>query len=177
MRWPAALAVLAALLPVGGVHAAGQTPAPSAIAGAPDTSRQVPRDHWAYASLDSLLHPGRITVGYPNSADRSPALTRREFAVATARLLARYGFLGDSPGRTTLTLPALGRLRALVREFEPELRERGVDPNRAVSRLEALLKGSFADVPEGHWAHSSVEAVRQHGLMVGFPDGRFYGSR
>jgi hypothetical protein len=41
----------------------------------------------------------------------------------------------------------------------------------------ALAQNKFPDVPPGHWAHEAVEDLADAGLVLGYPDGRFLGSR
>jgi hypothetical protein len=37
--------------------------------------------------------------------------------------------------------------------------------------------GPFADVPTDHWAYSSVEALRNAGIVIGYPDGTYGGAK
>jgi S-layer homology domain len=36
---------------------------------------------------------------------------------------------------------------------------------------------NFPDVPENHWAYDALETMKKNGLLVGYPDGLFRGSR
>lgn len=86
-------------------------------------------------------------------------------------------------------------LRALLNEFRPELLQLHTDVSPAMSRLntlKAVLAAEesgprrrsrqnvpprsvratpFPDVPPNHWAFSAVEALRQSGIVVGYPMG------
>jgi len=41
----------------------------------------------------------------------------------------------------------------------------------------ALAQDNFPDVPESHWAYKDLLRMKQEGLLVGYPDGLFRGSR
>ena len=111
----------------------------------------VPTDHWAYQSVDTLQKAG-IVIGYPDGTygGRRP-MTRYEFAVAIARLLAQIN--GTNKGasaedlanlRTDLTnriqgnTDAIDALKALVNGFQPELTRLGQDVTAINTRLDAL---------------------------------------
>ncbi len=107
----------------------------------------VPTDHWAYASVDTLQKAG-VVIGYPDGTygGRRP-MTRYEFAVAIARLLSQLGTVkpGDlSALRTDLenqiagNKAAIDALTALVNGFKPELDRLGVDVAANTARLDAL---------------------------------------
>jgi len=108
----------------------------------------VPTDHWAYASVDTLQKAG-IVIGYPDGTygGRRP-MTRYEFAVAIARLLNQMN-PGVKPGdlatlRSDLenqiqgNTAAIQALQQLVNGFGPELTRLGVDVAAADARLDAL---------------------------------------
>ena len=104
----------------------------------------VPTDHWAYQSVDTLQKAG-IVIGYPDGTygGRRP-MTRYEFAVAIARLLAQMnkpstpfdpsGLESQIAGNKA----AIDALTALVNGFQPELTRLGVDVAAADARLDAL---------------------------------------
>ena len=104
----------------------------------------VPTDHWAYQSVDTLQKAG-IVIGYPDGTygGRRP-MTRYEFAVAIARLLAQMnkpstpfdpsGLEAQIAGNKA----AIDALTALVNGFKPELDRLGVDVAAADARLDAL---------------------------------------
>ncbi|MGI4791401.1 MAG: S-layer homology domain-containing protein [Janthinobacterium lividum] len=109
----------------------------------------VPTDHWAYQSVDTLQKAG-IVIGYPDGTygGRRP-MTRYEFAVAIARLLAQMKTPGVTAGdlstlRSDLenqiagNKAAIDALTALVNGFGPELTRLGVDVAAADARLDAL---------------------------------------
>ncbi len=104
----------------------------------------VPTDHWAYQSVDTLQKAG-IVIGYPDGTygGRRP-MTRYEFAVAIARLLAQMnkpaapfdpsGLEAQIQGNTA----AIQALQALVSGFQAELTRLGVDVAANTARLDAL---------------------------------------
>ena len=80
----------------------------------------VPTDHWAYASVDTLQKAG-IVIGYPDGTygGRRP-MTRYEFAVAIARLLVPQPdlVLADHPDVLQAlpgSEPAVAEVCALIR--------------------------------------------------------------
>lgn len=83
----------------------------------------------------------------------------------------------------------------MLREFEPEIKKLGVSPALLWKQLErckpiltsladqfdyaVLSRGGaprFADVSFGHWAERDIQELRDAGILVGYPDGRFHGS-
>ena len=44
-------------------------------------------------------------------------------------------------------------------------------------RLNPLLKKSFEDVTDGHWAKEAVDVLHGNGTIDGYPDGKFHGNR
>lgn len=109
----------------------------------------VPTDHWAYQSVDTLQKAG-IVIGYPDGTygGRRP-MTRYEFAVAIARLLAQIknpsvsaadlaALRTDLESKIDGNTAAIDALRALVNGFQPELTRLGVDVDAAKARLDAL---------------------------------------
>jgi len=101
----------------------------------------VPTDHWAYQSVDTLQKAG-IVIGYPDGTygGRRP-MTRYEFAVAIARLLARQQPTTDLSGldtRITANAAAIDALRTLVNGFAPELTRLGQDVAAINARLDGL---------------------------------------
>jgi len=109
----------------------------------------VPTDHWAYQSVDTLQKAG-IVIGYPDGTygGRRP-MTRYEFAVAIARLLAQMKTGGptnadlanlrsDLENRIAGNTAAIDALRTLVNGFQPELTRLGQDVAAANARLDAL---------------------------------------
>lgn len=110
----------------------------------------VPTDHWAYESVDTLQKAG-IVIGYPDGTygGRRP-MTRYEFAVAIARLLAQTNHPGgvsqddlnnlrtDLENRIAGNTAAIDALRTLVNGFQPELTKLGQDVQAINGRLDAL---------------------------------------
>ena len=41
----------------------------------------------------------------------------------------------------------------------------------------AYAMDQFPDVPDNHWAYEALENMRAEGILVGYPDGLFRGSR
>jgi len=113
----------------------------------------VPADHWAYSSVDTLQKAG-IVIGYPDGTyGGKRAMTRYEFAVAIARLLPLINKAGEGDYATKDDLAALrsdleqklqansdaiDALRKLVDEFQPELEKLGQDVAAIKDRLDAL---------------------------------------
>jgi len=122
----------------------------------------VPTDHWAYQSVDTLQQAG-IVIGYPDGTyGGRRAMTRYEFAVAIARLLplikpidtsqfATKSDIADMATKTDLDAlssdlnaklaansAAIDALRALCVEFRAELDKLNVDVPSALKRLDAL---------------------------------------
>ena len=110
----------------------------------------VPTDHWAYQSVDTLQKAG-IVIGYPDGTygGRRP-MTRYEFAVAIARLLAQRqtpnGVTADQLGalrsdlesRIAGNTAAIDALRTLVNGFSTELTRLGQDVTAINARLDGL---------------------------------------
>ena len=109
----------------------------------------VPTDHWAYQSVDTLQKAG-IVIGYPDGTygGRRP-MTRYEFAVAIARLLAQTNHGGvsaadlgalrsDLESRIAGNTAAIDALRTLVNGFSTELTRLGQDVAAINARLDSL---------------------------------------
>ncbi len=104
----------------------------------------VPTDHWAYQAVDTLQKAG-IVIGYPDGTygGRRP-MTRYEFAVAIARLLAQRPGNAGAPdlsgldSRITANANAIDALRTLVNGFQPELTRLGQDVAAINARLDSL---------------------------------------
>ncbi len=109
----------------------------------------VPTDHWAYQAVDTLQKDG-IVIGYPDGTygGRRP-MTRYEFAVAIARLLARQpgggvsaadlgALRSDLEGRIAGNTAAIDALRTLVNGFQTELTRLGQDVAAINARLDGL---------------------------------------
>jgi hypothetical protein len=46
-----------------------------------------------------------------------------------------------------------------------------------IANAQGRGNGPFADVPTDHWAYSSVETLRNAGIVIGYPDGTYGGAR
>ena len=136
------------------------------------TFSDVPRDHWAYDAVSELEAVG-LLVGYPDGEFKGKrTMTRYEFALVLTRLLPylgeegldvsgfakksdldKYMLKGDYvPGEDAdlsglATADALGKIKALVDEFQPELAALGVDVN-ALKADVAALKSRVAALEE-----------------------------
>jgi len=113
----------------------------------------VPADHWAYQSVDTLQKAG-IVIGYPDGTyGGKRAMTRYEFAVAIARLMPLLNGAGtgnyatkddlaalrqDLENKLQANSDAIDALRKLVDEFQPELQKLGQDVAAVKDRLDAL---------------------------------------
>lgn len=47
----------------------------------------------------------------------------------------------------------------------------------AAATLPAIAQDAFPDVPENHWAYEALARMKAAGLLVGYPDGLFRGTR
>ena len=112
------------------------------------------------------VYPSPASVASDAQRKLADAVTRRR----TEEILARQP-------------PVLEAFRALVNECRPVLEKLGQDVPAVQAHFTALAAGSpsaptatarpFPDVPKNHWASSSVETVRQFGLLLGYPNGAF----
>jgi hypothetical protein len=136
----------------------------------------VPSDHWAYSVLDQLREKD-LNVNADYGGNRSygsrRALTRYEFAVATARMLERLATSEgeQKPGAEKATAFRINALRRLAEEFAPQMKTLGVSMSDVYVRL--ANREPFTDVPANHWAASSVDKLRKAGIVIGFPGGDF----
>ncbi len=55
--------------------------------------------------------------------------------------------------------------------------QRYARPLVGLALMAGLAQGQMADVPRGHWAESAVKALLERGILTGFPDGTFKGTR
>lgn len=148
---------LSALLAVAAVAPAVVAPKLVAPAQAQDRAefQDVPRDHWAYAALQKLAAAG-VLEGYPPAGNfqGQRAMTRYEFAVAIARLLATFPEGGQTYNDTELRnrigalearpVPDITRaqvqdlITALQREFRDELARLGGRVDTLETRVTTL---------------------------------------
>ena len=166
----------------------------------PSSASAVPPNTWPYAAVDTLK-AAEIILGYPDGTygGRLP-LTRYEFAVATALVLA----MAEPPGhRESMNLAtnvpiqlkasplAVSAFLALIKEFSPELIRLGQDVPKSTARLEALqkqqrediragkivptakpLSSPFADIPytSKAWQVQAIDAVQKAGIVLIKPE-------
>ena len=116
------------------------SPAITHAQGASGSFADVPTDHWAYGSVDTLQKAG-IVIGYPDGTygGRRP-MTRYEFAVAIARLINQIKPTDTSglEARIAGNTDAINALKQLVDGFGPELTRLGQDVAAINARLDAL---------------------------------------
>jgi len=151
------------------------------------TLRDVPANHWAYQSIDTLQRAG-IVIGYPDGTYTGRrSMTRYQFAVAIARLLpllppdsstssSKDGLAAakaDLRSKLDQSPFALTALKQLVDGFAPELTalEQDVPAAKAqldtleaqnnelqANRLRVAAKTRFADVPAARANLNSLKA-------------------
>lgn len=47
----------------------------------------------------------------------------------------------------------------------------------ALAGIAAAQSANFPDVPENHWAYEALARMKKEGLLMGYPDGKYIGSR
>ncbi|MGQ9525763.1 MAG: S-layer homology domain-containing protein [Armatimonadota bacterium] len=123
----------------------------------------VPTDHWAYQAVSSLQERG-VVIGYPDGTfSGKRAMTRYEFAVATARLLDWVNSQLDSRIQEAVSrvTPGIdeGRAREIAREVARE--EAGKVRDAAVSAArdaaQEAVGSALANVP----TKEDLERVRR----------------
>lgn len=67
----------------------------------------------------------------------------------------------------------LSGLALLIDEFQVELRTLGCDPVQMRVDIDNVYPGGFKDVPATHWAASAIKALRDKGLLKGYPGKTF----
>jgi hypothetical protein len=144
--------------------------------------------HWAYPYIMYLYSNG-VVSGYPDGTFRPDnTVTRAEFAVmmTRARGLTYTGGLSDFPDvpPSHWAYPyVMAAKQAGIISGYPDGTFR---PDNLVSRAEiaVMIRGArgwtytgglsdFSDVPPSHWAYPYVMAVKQKGVVSGYPDGTF----
>jgi len=158
----------------------------------------VPADHWAYQSVDTLQKAG-IVIGYPDRTyGGKRAMSRYEFAVAIARLLPllqnnnNYATKDDLAAlrqdleqKLQANSDAIDALRKLVDEFGPELTKLGQDVSAVKDRLDALearvaaveeeqrrikFNGVLNLIVKGEDVTKGSAFMDQNGLILSGPD-------
>ena len=128
-------------------------------------SQDVPKDHWAYESVNYLMGKGYIAGFSDGSFGGNRAMTRYEFATVIKRILDDSGARisaaeeaikakQEAPTPPAVTREDLVQINKLVDEFKPELIVIGARLDKVEAAL-AELKSSFERVnaimtdPEG----------------------------
>ena len=163
------LAPPAALLLAGVLAAALAPPAQAQAAPFLDT----PTNHWAYEAVQNLAKRG-IVIGYPDGTygGKRP-MTRYEFAVAIARMLATLDDIKNAqngtapppgtPGVQTLTQDELNQVQALIDKFRPELDTIQTNLKQAQDDIDALR----ADVLDAKALANKAQATADNSYGVG----------
>lgn len=150
----------------------------------------VPPHSLPFAAADTLQKAG-IPFGNPLGVSTSRrTVSRYEFALAVGSLLAGaklvprtplipdYYPTADYAALLRRSLPAQNALLALTREFAPELTRLDINTDAAQSRLAELAQNApvqpFPDVPPTHWASRAVQTLQAKGLLLGYPDGKYF---
>ena len=170
--------------------------AAASLAGTQDNFPKTADNRWAYDAVD-LAKREKLIVMYPDDHFRGSPSSRYEFAVifhavATSHRERLEAFLknsGSDTERASLLREAtfLPIYRKAEKTFKRELVSLGVSDDFGQARIAALMKRvdatsearhrPFRDVPADHWAAKAVGDMRALGLLDGYPDGRFHGSR
>ncbi|MBT3786239.1 S-layer homology domain-containing protein, partial [bacterium] len=88
--------------------------------------RDVPLDHFAYKSVDELMDRG-VMEGYPDGTFKGKrVLTRYEFAVMIARVLARIEEAREEGRKVSMAPDTTKIMQKLGKEFRSELDMLGV---------------------------------------------------
>jgi uncharacterized repeat protein (TIGR01451 family) len=161
-----------------------------------DSFTDVPRNHWAYRFVETILHNG-VTAGCgATTYCPDTSITRGEMAVLLLR---------SKHGPTWAPVPSTGTVFTDVPidfwagDYIEELAAEGITngcgattycPNSPITRAEMAvfliraLNGSawvpptstgtvFTDVPIDHWAGEFIEALAAAGITAGCGDGKF----
>lgn len=125
--------------------------------GATASADPVPTTHWAYDATAALAQGGVFT-GFPDGTFQGKRpVSRADFAVAIRTMLGdSMRRAGEGEGRWYVRASAgPGNIRALIREFAPELAQQGVKPREAAAA---------ADRFEERWRDPSP-----HGISAPMP--------
>lgn len=142
----------------------------------------VPTTHWAYVVLDYLQQAGALEA-YPEDyfvPATAPwksrgALTRYEFAQATARLIDAVE--SKNQGDNDVQIRCL--VRGLYAEFADQFSDYGNFPQEPAqpSRIFYHFNGDYDKVSLGHWAYSVLADFQQRGMSTLFVAGYFDGKQ
>lgn len=119
----------------------------------------VPTDHWAYQAVSSLQERG-VVIGYPDGTfSGKRAMTRYEFAVATARLLDWVNSQLDSRIQEAISRIRPGIDEARVREIAAE--EAGKVKDEAVSAARDAAEEAVRNAVANLATKEDLEKVRR----------------
>jgi len=119
----------------------------------------VPTDHWAYQAVSSLQERG-VVIGYPDGTfSGKRAMTRYEFAVATARLLDWVNSQLDSRIQEAISRVRPGIDEARVREIASE--EAGKVRDEAVRAAREAAEEAVRDAAARMATKEDLENVRR----------------
>jgi hypothetical protein len=131
----------------------------------PTNSDYIKEGDWAWSALVKLkmLPPG------PHHFVSHPYLTFYEGAVEVDRFdrIAELKAIQNHIQAPTVAPEDRALLNRLFTAFEPELRAIGYFDRRP------LDSPHFPDVPKHHWAYQAVTDLKQKGILLGYPSGRF----
>ena len=123
----------------------------------------VPTDHWAYQAVSSLQERG-VVIGYPDGTfSGKRAMTRYEFAVATARLLDWVNSQLDSRIQEAISRISPGIDEARVREIAGEVarEEAGKVRDEAVRAAREAAEEAVRDAAARMATKEDLENVRR----------------
>lgn len=158
------------------------------IDNSPPVFSDVKNDYWAAGGIKALVER-KIINGYPDGTFKpASSISRRHAALMIARTMgldttnvADPGFKDvpntDKNYKEIAAVANAGLLRGRnVGEFAPEgimtRAEMAVILQRAF-KLPYTVKNYFPDVPKGHYAYDSVNAIAEQKISSGYPDGTF----
>lgn len=158
---------------------------------APAESPVVPLNNPAYADMNFLIDSETDGICfYGGTQVWSRGMSRLSFAVTIATFCGLCNEANHEAAiRNALSIKKPQELTAVARlftEFKPELRQIGVRDERiqfaqneiaartgSTPSLKPIIAAPFRDVPKTHWAFDAVERLRQSGIIIGNPDGKF----
>lgn len=148
-----------------------------ALAMAQDRFPDVPEQYTGGPNVGILVDELRwLKIIDGQALPRSSDMSRFEQAVA---IYAGYRALMDPTLSRRLGTGyawMANKLRRATSRREKELASMGVDVEGMKQHLKALESGEgFPDVPPTHWASKATRALKDKGLLKGYPDGLFRG--
>jgi len=143
---------------------------------------------WGYSYIEYLKYHG-VTSGYPDGTFKpGNSITRAEFAVimTRARSLTYTGGLSDFPDVPSSHWAYPYVMAAKQNGIISGYPDGTFKPDNLVTRAEISVMISramswsytngvtdFSDVPNTHWSYPYVMAVKEYGVVSGYPDGTF----